>query len=231
MNRFCGRLLILGVLFLAATTRADDLVKFPTGDAAWTVDVTYSASSGIAPTPTPTRGPSPPPTSPLSEKPKKIEVTQVGGLQRIHVTWISGGSHERWAVSKYFIVLEDDPRTDVIFPALAGSMEEKWAEFNLPYGPRAFSWIEPKNLVEPDPVTFQGKKCFHYQGNVLPPFPHSKEQKRSAWIDSDTLLPVALATENSLNLFTFAKPNTDRLVLPPKFQEAFDEFKQASGVR
>jgi hypothetical protein len=231
MSKSCACWLVLGCLGLLAAARADELVKFPTGDAAWTVDVTYTAAPAGTPIPTPRPGASPAVVATEANKPKKIEVTQIRGVAKVHITWLHGPPTERWALPTLSIVLEDDPRNDSVFPVKSGSRGEKITEFDLAYGPPAFTWLDPKDLVGDGPINYLGKKCFHYEGSVLSPamMGPSKPLKRMAWIDSATLLPVALGTDTSLSVFTFGSSPSGPLVLPPKFQAELDRYKAIMG--
>ncbi len=220
MNKKYFTLLVSGILFFSqiAAIAAEDLVKFPDGNAAWTVDVTYLKTSPAVP-----------------EKANKVRVTQVGNMKRIEIAWSDGKTTERWAVPKLPVVFESDPRNGSVVPVESGSLRNKLFEFNLAYDQSAFDWINPQVLKKKEPVSYRGKKCFHYQGTVRfsivilnNPEPQSVRQ---AWIDSETLLPVAVDTGTALCVFTFEKePPTGPLVCPPKFIEAIAYYKKVMGL-
>jgi hypothetical protein len=53
--------------------------------------------------------------------------------------------------------------------------------------------------------------------------------KREAWIDSTTLLPVALNTGDSFCVFTYLPPPTGPLNVPDNFQKAIANYKHVMG--
>ena len=77
--------------------------------------------------------------------------------------------------------------------------------------------------------------CYHYLGSAVQPLSGLGgktpiKEKREAWIDSKTLLPVAVDTGASLAVFTFAaKPPVGPLVPPPNFKKEIDYYKGVMG--
>jgi len=205
---------------------ADPAVQLPTGDAAWSVAITY------APTPPPDPAKKAPP---VLKKAQKIEVTQVGDVRRVRVTWTDGQSTEEWSVPNLPVVFKEYPNGSVA-SIQKGGLEVKFDNFNMPYDISAFSWLTPATLQSQTPVSYQGKQCLHYAGGAsLPDVGRqsggtSTRFKREAWIDSKTLLPVALTTETSLCIFTFQdNPPVGPLDPPPKFKQEIAYYKRVMG--
>ena len=81
MNMGCFAALISGCFLFTAIASADSLVKFPAGDAAWTVNITYPKSRAAAAPPKSQGGTN----APASRKAKKIEITQVDNIKRVRI--------------------------------------------------------------------------------------------------------------------------------------------------
>jgi hypothetical protein len=207
------------------------LVQFPAGNAAWTLVFTYSDDAATQPPQSPAQKP------PATRKARKIDVTRAGNLQRVLITWTDGKTSERWTVPDLPAVFEEDPRNGNVGSIQSGSREEKITEFTLTYDSSAFDWIKPEFLQEKDPVSYRGKQCFHYKGSV-PMVSMGVEAKpitflKEAWIDSKTLLPLALATDGaSICVFTFQPtPPSGSLAPPPKFASEIAYYKRVTGFR
>ena len=189
---------------------ADDLIKFPTGPAAWTVSVTRKA-----PASPPTAG-HPGNTSVVFTS---VAVTQDDHFRRTVITYSSGAARESWSIPNLNLFLMEDPGGTVFITHRDPD----------PFGPGAFSWIKSEFLKDKNPVIFQSHKCFHYQGDVIDPYvgPITHE----AWIDSSTLLPVALDDGTELGVFTPQQPSGSSLTPPAKFNKIVINAKKAMGVQ
>ena len=204
MNKVCLACLILALLFSRDSASAANLVTFPTGPAAWTIDVTPSPTNHD-------------PAAARQVHTLKIEVAQDGQKRRTIISYANGTEKERWELPSQNIVLAEDSRGQT-FGAFAGATSEKIQVLTIPFTDASFQWLAPEFLREKDPVEYQGKMCFHYKGSA------------EAWIDSKTLLPVALDNGTDLGVFTFSKDPPPPLVLPAKFQITFDRFEAGMGV-
>ena len=236
MHRVSFGTLIAGCLLFAGIASAQ-LVQFPKGDAAWTVNITYPQSSAPTPTPQPAGGGNAKATPQASPKMKKIDIAQFGGQKRIFITWTDGHTSQEWTIPDLPVVFKDYPNGRV-FPVGNGSMEHRYDDANMPANPSAFSWITPECLKQKDPVNFQGQMCYHYEGTSSAQIAQPRGNKgagisivkpEQAWIDSKTLLPVGLYTETSLCMFTFQPPPAGPLGMPQKFQEAISSYKHVMG--
>lgn len=235
MNRMCLVFLAVGT-FVQDTAFADDLVRFPTGNAAWTVDITYRNSSAASPSPEKDAIPAQKPLHPVAPKATRIEVVQVNNIKRVRITWNNGKTSDRWTVPSLPVTFEENPGASGITPVEERSLGEKFRKLDLPFDLSAFTWLKPEFLQEKS-VHYHGKSCFHFVGFIILPKildngPEIAPVKVQAWIDSETLLPVARQTETSLCIFTFQEqPPGEPLVLPPKFKKKIDYYKMVMGVQ
>lgn len=233
MNRM--RLLFLIFAWLApGAAFCGGLVQFPEGNAAWTVEISHRGSSPQAPEATPSPGNGKKPSR--APKAVKIEVTRVDRLQRVRVTWDNGKTSDRWTVPNLPVIFEENPGAGSVTPVERGGLAGAFDKLNLPFDASAFSWLKPEFLLRKEPVSYRGRPCFEYEGTiplprVLDNGPQPAPIRARAWIDSETLLPVARQTENSLCIFTFqAEPPAGPLTLPPKFRKKIDNYKMVMGV-
>ena len=218
MNRTYVAALIVGCLIVTGIASADPLVQFPTGNAAWTVDITYPRSNDAAtPPPLPGRtNAGATPSAIADRKPKRIEIAQFNNQKRIRITWTDGRTTEQWTIPNLPVVFKEYPN-GIVFPVGNGDMERKFDDINMPVTPSAFSWITPAFLKEKDPVSYQGQLCYHYVSTW------------QAWIDSKTLLPVGLNTETARCVFTFQQPPVAPLEMPLKIQQGIANYKHVMG--
>jgi hypothetical protein len=239
MNKRYGASLTVAVfLLLPIAASAGPFVTFPTGDAAWSVNITYTNSSvSNAPPVSPPSSDGPPPAytqnAAASRKATKVEVTLLNNVKRTVITWSDAKTSERWTIPNLPVVFEGDPRDDSIASVRDGGSRQIFDSFSLSCDEDAFSWLKPEFLQGKTPVSYQDKQCFHYLGSVALPGVFGNNHisvKREAWIDSKTLLPVALRMEMSLSVFIFQeKPPVGPLVLPPKYKKAVDYYKAVMG--
>ena len=221
---FCFFLACITALLLPAAN-ADSLFQFPAGPAAWTVDIVPSPNAKQAPA-----------TSGTTYDIKKIDVTKIGDVSRNVITWATGKTTERWCYDQLHVMVATDTYDGS--PAfLSGEDITMGGDFTVGFNSSSFTWL--KNELLKDTVSFRGRKCLHYQGTVtvertvlagagdfrkvMVPF-HCE-----AWIDQETLLPVALYDGSKLGVFTFHDPPTEPLNPPPAIEKAVTHYKKASA--
>lgn len=198
MNKVSSLILLIGLFFsITFHLHADPLVQFPSGSAAWTINVADSHNKSSA--------------SMGSSDLAKVDVTQNDRFRCSLITFRNGKSRASWDVPGSNIILTEDSRgTPFITPPTR--------YFSIPFLPSAFSWLSSDLLQGKDPINYQNKLCFHYKGPA-----------GEAWIDSKTLLPVALDNGVVLASFTFQPIPTTPLILPPKFKEVLDGYQKFMG--
>ena len=200
MNSAYSLFALVGFFFgTSLGASANGLVQFPSGPAAWTIDVTDSTKN----TGSQKLG---------NSAIQKVEVAQNERFSRHVVTYFSGDSRMVWGVTGTNLVMTEDPKGTAFLTPVT-------KYFFIPYLPSVFDWLSPTLLQEKDPITYHGKMCFHYKG-----------PQAEAWIDSKTLLPVALDDGTGLSTFTFHGPPDQPLVLPPKYKTVLDAYIGFMGV-
>jgi len=230
MNKSAFTLTLGLFLSLCLTTRADELVKLPTGPASWMIDVSEVAppvpdkKNRTAENSASTNKPSEPLSGPIGQ----IEVTQDNEKAHYVTKYVHGTTEDSWCFPKLKIAMLQDPGGTVFFAGPEG----------INFGPGAFDWLKPSFLKEKKPVPYLGKQCWHYSGyeEVFNPYPPPKGSiirvKHQAWIDSKTLLPVALLNHDTeLGVYTFSdQPPQGALTLPPKYTRILAYRKRAMGL-
>ncbi|MDD5263162.1 MAG: hypothetical protein PHD76_15065 [Methylacidiphilales bacterium] len=241
-------LLALGLFsFFNTSAHADPLVKFPEGNAAWIVEITYPSSQNNTQDP----GAAQPPQTPASiRKPQKIEVSQSENVRRIRITWTKGPVTEQWTIPNLPVVFKEYPSGDV-FPLQNNSNEALNDKFDMPGDLPAFAWITPALLKEKDPVSYKSHLCYHYVGSLSRPVPQSGRpgpaqgsngkpalpppppptlvENREAWIEIKTLFPVVLNTGSSLCTFTLLPAPDGPLDMPENFKKEIAYYKHVMG--
>jgi hypothetical protein len=226
MNNLRVFLFICAAACPVLTAHGQSLVQFPKGPAEWTVAIVPGYSNGHPPYPAPS-------TSPELQI-KKIDITKVDGVSRALLTWGDGRTTERWGYDQYhFMILTETYNGQ---PTFASDLDiQPGGAYYVGFDASSFAWLEPKCLK--DTVVYQHKKCYHYQGTVpIQVFKFSNTNRVvagidlfcEAWIDQDTLLPVALYDGSMLGVFTFHDPPTTPVTPPPKVQAALQHFIAAA---
>jgi hypothetical protein len=217
---------LLACLLFPEEGNAGNLVEFPAGNAAWTVEIGYRNSPAASANP----------DSYAPRKALKVEVTQAEGVRRMLIKWSDGKVSERWAIANLPVVFEQDPRDlKVVVPVQAGSLGNQITEFEIPSGASSFAWLKPQLLANEKPMKYRDKDCLHYVGTIAAPAVSGEKApppvRAEAWIDSKTLLPVALDSELALCVFTFhERPPAVPLVIPPVFKQRIARYKEAAGI-
>jgi hypothetical protein len=225
MNKEALTGLVCGVLLTLPFTpaAAQDLVKFPTGPAAWTVTVVPSPSASAS-------------TNKLiyerAAQVTGMSVTQDTEKRRATVTWSDGKTTERWEIFSFNLLFTEDSAGQVFWVDAGGKVS--WIAA-IPFVPSTFSWLRQGLLQEKDPIAYHDMKCFHYKGTVRASILSGDgldtgSVTAEAWIDSLTGLPVALDNGATLGTFKFQKTPPPPLTLPPKYELAYTKFKFSRGI-
>jgi hypothetical protein len=216
MNRVVFLIALVAFVFISAPRSIGaDLVKWPTGLAAWTIEVSKSQANSDAP-------------ELWSGSVTKVDILQGDSVSSNTATYQNGKSRVIWTIPHTNLILTEDPNgTAFITPPTR--------YINVPYLASAFSWLSPSVLADKAPVTYQGKSCFHYVStttlsDMVGIKIVTKTVPCEAWIESKTLLPVALDDGQTLALFTFSPPPQEQPVLPPKFASLLKAYKGTMGI-
>lgn len=208
MNRIYPFLLLSGLVFFAPiAVFADPSVKFPSGPAAWTVDVEDSQKPVASKFN---------PLAPSQQKQgagiKRVDVAQNDQYLCSTITSANGMSRQAWSIVGSSMFITQDSKGSVYM-----STPNRFVY--VPFLPSTFNWVSPAYLQEKDPVSYQGKECFHYKG-----------PDAEAWVEAKTLLPVAIDDGDTLATYKFLPSPTTALVLPDKYQQALDSYKLYVGA-
>ncbi|MEZ0299695.1 MAG: hypothetical protein ACAI35_24845 [Candidatus Methylacidiphilales bacterium] len=202
---------------------APELVKLPAGPASWTIEVSQPKPEKAAGANAAEQSPA----GPSNVVPVRVVVTQDKDKRRSVVSYSNGKTQENWDVGNLKLQLIETPSGRVM--AMPNSVLHP-----VPFVTSAFDWVKPDFLIEKEPLDYKGKLCFHYRG-VVPVMgidgPGKLTETKEAWIDSVTLLPVALLESNGLGSFTFAPaPPSDALIMPEKYQQKLEYYRVSMGM-
>ncbi len=213
--------LLVALALASGWTHASDLVQFPKGPAAWTVAISPSALH-----------PGEPSAKPSPTQLLRLNVTQNEKARQIDLSHANGATSQKLLiVATNYILVKHSNGIVVGYP----NSGEFGSAYEVPFQELAFSWIVAKSLFEDRPVLHGGKKCYHYKGtvrNAEADNPDDSEHPRfgkhavEAWIDSETLLPVALDDGVSLATYTFLPPPYPAVTIPTDFQATFNRLSR-----
>jgi hypothetical protein len=157
---------------------------------------------------------------------KEIRYSKVEDIQRVILLTTDGKSQEFYSYKNYYLVPTTFSGRVVVMPFVPTSPP-------YPYFSQGFygvDWIKPEFFSE---IMERGKsKCFHYKGTKanplasLPNLPAEIQEQAKlpivseAWIDSKTLLPVAVVMEGQVFEFSFGTP-PEHIELPSLYKEAW----------
>ena len=200
------------MICLNLCVRANEAVSFPSSAAAWTIIITDSPNQKGPPIDVP--------------KEQKVEATQDGKFLRNLITYSTGKVRDYWSIVGTNVFMVQETPTSV-------TLKNQGPYGFVPYLPSCFDWVQPGCLQEKAAIFYKSKLCYHYKG--LMPFSPSLGYLThqgvggavtgEAWIDSKTLLPVALDDGFLLATYEF-KPGTPApLDLPPGYKSLYDSYK------
>ncbi len=202
---------------------AADLVKFPEGPAAWTVEITPVAD-GMAPgekgKAIPKEGETEPPKLAWL---KQIEVEQDDRSRREVQTFTSGKKRETWSVAGLGQVLTEDSKGTVFFTSET-----------VPFGRSAFGWITLKKLQADAPDVPWGKDCLFYKDerDVFENGSYVGTLYFRAWIHAETLRPVALIYGQDMGFYKFSpNPPAGPLMPEKKFRGPLETKLRIKALR
>ncbi len=205
-NNLCK--LGIGALLALACLRAEaqSAVRFPQGDATWEIQVQYPKPS----------------VEPKKEspqiRPSVISVNRVGSLRRDRVTWTNGSQTETWwNLNPDFVMYEEPHIREIV--AVPPCMEVDGMRLDQ----LTFRWITPKTLAGEENIN--GRPCLVYEGIAFQ-YEDGNSPVYRAWIDKETLEPVALDTRQATYHFQFSGRAPEPLALPPRFAEKLDQYRR-----
>jgi hypothetical protein len=211
-----NRLILLALVFAPHLVFAQEkLFKFPSGPVTWTINCEQKAGTAAAP------------KTDEGLLLKRIEVAQTDAVRRSIIHWSNNQTRELWSLSKLNVIVTEDPSGRAL---VSGNI----LAFGDPFNPSNFDWINPAARDGDKPVPYDGKECYHYKGIIKVPDPSGRGAPIAtpceAWIDSKTLLPVALLKGEVLGRFSFGALSGS-LEMPEKFRERLTYYKATMGIQ
>jgi hypothetical protein len=180
---------------------------------------------------------------------KEIQVTKADKTRRTITHWTDGAAAESWMFEGYLIKEQPDTKEISVFNlnqrTSANAIFEDFANSDFP----EFSWVKGEVFID---VSLREKiKCFFYKSteeayknfmlvvaipspsvstNQPAVFPIPKVLKQG-WIDAGTKLPICLEEEEYIKIYKFAASSDKLLVLPQRFLEEYQGFKNKIGTQ
>jgi hypothetical protein len=147
----------------------------------------------------------------------EVHSMKTGDIKHDELTSADGKKRDNWYVGTLYLWAV--PQGDVLAADLSGTPANPMdSSPSVSNGFPGVGWVSLNNY---DKVVFWEKRpCYHYATEGL-----------QAWVDVETLLPVAYIAGNATYVFKFNAPPTQPLVLPPSFQKTLDAAKQVSSRR
>ena len=214
------------VLLVAATcvsltgTRALDLKDIPPPTPPFVVPVPENADWIVTVQYPPE--PPPPPDAPPHHDWRFVEVhsTKTGKIKRDLTLSREGIKSELWFMDS--ALLWTTPQGNVAVSTMAGAPAPDPEHINVnpsvPSGFPGVGWLRPEYYDKV--VLFEKRPCYHYaKGDT------------EAWIDVETLFPMAYKNRNDLYKFKFNAPPTEPLTMPPAYQKVWDSYALRKGLR
>jgi len=211
-------LLALAAAPLSAQTSSNTApVKFPAGNASWTVEVEELSDDEAKPKKQPAPGQ---PPAGEANKVRRVQVDRQDKYRRDTVFWTKGGSTEYWWLTGsnmvFFQTTSGGPIRIIRAPLLGmRQMDES-----------IFSWVSLKNYrgqkdLKGKPYDFYEEKQTEEgsDGSTI-------TQTVRAWVDPETRRPVAWSDGNYRLNFEFADEGaTPPLRVPPAFRQRIDYYE------
>lgn len=200
----------------AAAAQAASVVKFPEGEAAWVVYVSYSETSV---------GPS---DLSQNEDPKMVEVFRKGDVRRNILHLMNDTVVENWRFDRIGLRVIDRGRPDAVYvvpdadPMLA-------IRAGVAFDESLFKWVSEENFV--GHVKYSGKPCLHFRAEITVPFTEKNAniapvvESQEAWIEEKTGLPVAFKSGVTSMQFRFLDEGVVDLKMPPSIERALARYR------
>lgn len=194
------------------------LIRFPEGDARWTIDISYSSTAGGGKIQLP------------ENRMTRAVVTRRGDVRRDQIWWSRSQASEVWvSVAARLRVYENPDNGSVYVIPFNDSIMTLFVPRE--FDDDLFDWVAPGLFTGVE--NYEGKPCKVYAGDIsrvfrfpgtqekvitLPPLPHK------AWIDAETDRPVALDTGIAFHRFAFDAGEGGPLVMPDRLRLELERY-------
>lgn len=187
-------------------------VKFPTGDAAWTVVIGKEMRPGEE-----TKTAEEIQNAATQKRAiKSIDIVRIGKTRRDTIHWSDATTTEYWWIDKLSIILMRGRPGEKIRSIKANLLEARSLDASI------FAWVGEKTFQGID--SFKGKKAQRYQ--MKTPVEDGGFSYVNALIDPETSQPLMWSDGSNQAFFSFDASLPDEpLVMPPDFQEAFKSYE------
>ena len=202
-----NKLLFPTLLFAALPIFAQELVlhavKFPTDDAAWTVEIEKNAI------------PSDSDLATDEEEVRSIEVVVKKGLRRDVVRWTGGGTTQYWWAKAPAVVLFQPKPSKPVLSILPSQLGTRRLDASN------FAWVNASTYRKE--IKIEGKPAREYFVE-LPLYDGKKSY--TAVIDSETGRPLTWSDGTIMARFSFREPPDEPLVMPENFRAALKRIAE-----
>lgn len=158
-----------------------------------------------------------------------IEVERDAKFTRSRTTWTDGSHLEIWWIKDLSMVLRermgdsDEIDVDTLMLGLTDFLPDE----------RLFRWLDSKSFA--GTKKYRGRDCLYFTGSALnfEQAPNEKHEfqpireAREAWLDPETMFPVALRDLDTVYEFTLQTPPSS-LALPERFAKKLQETMDAA---
>ncbi|MEM1059299.1 MAG: hypothetical protein AAGK14_08620 [Verrucomicrobiota bacterium] len=234
--------LLFGVL-LVTSIHASDTVRFPKGDAAWTVEIEYTEKeSKKRQTSSPSvssisvngdRAARPPEKGSDRNRLLRVDVAKSGRFQSSVYHWMDGTQTQTWSLvgSGLHAVEKGNQRFIYVIPSADWYQSSLMLEL---FDEGSFAWVNRQNLRGED--KFDNQLCLRHEAVIqagVRPDSQFKEDlplprvKHAALLDFETRRPVALIDPERIMRFTFHDESPPALTPPDRFAAALERYQAA----
>lgn len=200
--------LLLSPLLVVAQQPISHDVNFPTGDAAWTVQIErlqkVPAESGPKSVP----------------EPREIDVVRKGNVRRDTIAWSDGSTSQYWwKLSPGMVLFRVKPSEPLFFmlPSQLG---------NRRYDASNFSWVNAKTYRKEGSADGQAVREYHIK--IKDP-ELDRVKIFNAEISAATGLPVTWSDDDWKATFQFKAVPAETLTIPSEYQAEFDRIVQSQA--
>jgi hypothetical protein len=197
---------VLAALPLTAAEKTDYHANFPKGDAAWNVTFQKAGAAALKP------------EEGKEERRdiKSIRVVRRGELRRDTVLWTDGSSTEYWWSRGAQIVVFQAEKNGPVSAMKSGLMEARRLDESM------FAWVGNDSFKKEQ--DFMARKSAYFETRV--PLGEGERQERQAWLDLETMRPLAWSNGAVLAVFAFENtPPRDVLVMPAEFKKKLERYE------
>jgi len=213
MSKYGIALLLFALLGLATASAETELVRFPKGKAKWNIKISPSPDSEFA-------------QDELNGEKfslREVEVIQDKRKYRHRSFYKNQGVKESWGLVGMGQIVTEDPNGTLYFT------NDKPA-----FDVSDLAWLKQRYLQSEEPEDFEDRECHYYKAKIKQYSANGKylgTLNYQAWIDVETLLPVAFDNGVQRGVYTFDPQYNGELDVPAKYRLLLDNRLRVMGIR